>query len=563
MNSKKFILKAIDIVSYPLWFYDFLKKHATIKLVVLWLSAAAILIAVNMGVAALLGAVGLVARLVLPMMFMIGQFVLLFSFLSNTKTIEIHPGDRGAYSFEKDYFGNEYLVSAVTEWVDSLTIDGRAKLDAMGAEPINGIMLEGDPGTGKTLLVQCLASAAKTSFFGMSGSDFRAMFMGVGEMKMMRVFAKARAAAPSIVFIDEMDAVGGNRGGVSGGQSGGQAAGGMFGGGIGVISKLLVELDGVKNVGRRDQMRNRMRGWFDFEPIYKGMVLTIGATNRIGAIDPALLRPGRIDKIITVDPPDNRSRKAIIVGYLGKVKHVDVDVDGLTEDTQGVTPAQLMSAIRRSAPRFALNEGRNYITQSDIDQAMQEDLVGLRNPIMDFDPEQREQVSIHEAGHGVMSWLLLPERRITHISIVRRGSGILGYMRDVGKKETYAYPLSFYENRMAVALAGHIAVDVVLKEPWSGGSSDFDHVRYYLQGMALSGQLGGIPLNPADPWANERLAQAAEDTIQDVSKHVYRLLNANRTALDTVAAAVELKGELSSVEVYAILNEFEPVTEVA
>src|SRR3990167_10144502 len=144
------LLRLIDILSYPLWIADFLRRHATIRSVLFWGTAAGILIAINFGLAALLGVLGMVARFAFAGMFMIFQFVVLFSFLSSTKTIEMYPGDVGAFSFEKDYFGQEYLVHAVRQWVESLTREGKTKLEAMGAEAIHGIMLEGPPGDRKS-----------------------------------------------------------------------------------------------------------------------------------------------------------------------------------------------------------------------------------------------------------------------------------------------------------------------------------------------------------------------------------------------------------------------------
>ena len=560
--STKLMATLIDLISWPLLIVDFLHRHATIRNVLFWAGIAGTLIAVNFGIATLIGIAGMVGRLAFAGMFMIFQFVVLFSFLSSTKTIEMYPGDIGAFSFEKDYFGQEYLVHAVKQWVESLTIEGKKRLDAMGAEAIHGIMLEGPPGTGKTLLAQCLATDSNAAFFGASGTDFQAMFIGIGPMKVMRMYSKARAAArqygAAIVFLDEIDAIGGSRGGVSGKNQpvAGGMAGGMFGGGgLGVLSKLLTELDGTKEVGRRDQIRNKMRVWFGLPTLYQGLILTIGATNRFDALDPALIRPGRIDKIIRVDPPDRGSRRKIIQGYLNKVKHDDtVDIDILTDDTQGVSPAQLASSVQRSAPRYALNAGRDYITQSDIESALQEDLVGLKNPIADFDPLQKRQVAYHEAGHALVSYLEMPERRITHVSIIRRGSGVLGYVRDVEAKEVYAMPLSYFVKRIKVAAAGHVATDIALGEPWTGASSDFNHIRFYMHQLALLGHFGGIPFNPQEPFKAGAMAERADKDQQTWLKETYTLISANKQTLDILAAALLEKEELTSAETYAILK---------
>ena len=562
MVNTQLLKRFIDAVSWPLWIWDFLKRHASVRGVLLFAIVASVLIGVNFGLSVLFGIVGMVARFAFAGLFMIAQFIILFSFLSSTKTIEMYPGDVGTFSFEKDYFGNEYLVGAVRQWVDSLTIEGKKRLDDMGAEAIHGIMLEGPPGTGKTLLAQCLATDSKAAFFGASGTDFQAMFIGVGPMKVMRMYSKARAAARQygacIVFLDEIDAIGGNRGGVSRNQPvAGGMAGGMFGGGgLGVLSKLLTELDGTKEIGRRDQLRNKMFRWVGLPVLYQGLVLTIGATNRFDALDPALIRPGRIDKIIRVDPPDRGSRRKIIEGYLNKIKHDDsVDVDILTDDTQGVSPAQLASSIHRSAPRYALNAGRTYIQQSDIENALQEDLVGLKNPIADFDPLQKRQVAFHEAGHALVSYLELPERRITHVSIIRRGSGVLGYVRDVEAKEIYAMPVSYFVKRIKVAAAGHIATDIALGEPWTGASTDFNHIRFYMYQLAMLGHFGGIPFDPSDPFSATSTKEKADEEQQKWLRETYITIRANRQTLDRLATALIEREELTSAETYEILRE--------
>jgi cell division protease FtsH len=435
----------------------------------------------------------------------------------------------------------------------------------MGAEAINGIMLEGPPGTGKTLLAQCLATESNAAFFGTSGTDYQAMFVGVGPMKIMRMYSKARKAAgeygAAIVFIDEIDAIGGNRGGVSG--TGNNPTGGLFGGGgLGVLSKLLTELDGTKEVGRRFQIINGLRRAVGIPEIPQGLVITIGATNRFGSLDPALVRPGRIDKVIQVPEPDKTSRKAIIEGYLRKVKHDAsiIDVDGMVEDTAGVTPAQLASAIQRSAPRYALNDKRLYITQDDIDKALQEDLVGLANPIKDWDKDQQWAIAVHEAGHAVMAWKVRRDKRITTVSIVRRGGGILGYVRDVDTKEVFAMPLQRISANIMVSLAGHYAVENILEEPWTGASSDFQNVRYYLTQLALSGRFGGIPFQMGmnnDPFSAERIRKRADDYLQATIKGTKQVLRDLEPLLLEVAEALIKKEELTSNEFYEIAEKYE------
>ncbi|KKL14939.1 hypothetical protein LCGC14_2510590, partial [marine sediment metagenome] len=273
----------IELIYWPLWLLDLLKRNKPVRNIVIYFTLTSAAIIFFLGVGIWLTGLLTIGQMALTMVMMIGQMVVLFTFLSSTKTVELLPGQEGLFTFEKDYFGNEVLVTAVRQWISSLSGEGKAHLDYMGAEAINGIMLQGPPGTGKTLLAQCLATESNAAFFGTSGTDYQAMFIGVGPMKIMRMYGKARKAAArygaAIVFIDEIDSIGGNRGGVSG--SGGNNLGGMLGGGgLGVLSKLLTELDGTKESGRRFTIINTLRRIVGLPEIAQGLVLTIGATNR-------------------------------------------------------------------------------------------------------------------------------------------------------------------------------------------------------------------------------------------------------------------------------------------
>lgn len=557
----------IDLISWPLWMLDFLRRNKQIRNIVIYFALTSTAVVVMLGMQIYLAGIMTIGQMALSLAMMIGQFVVMFSFLSSTKTIELYPGQEGLFSFGKDYFGNPVLVDAVRDWVGSLSKDSKKYLDEMGAEAINGIMLEGPPGTGKTLLAQCLATESGAAFFGTVGTDYQAMFIGVGPMKIMRMYSKARKAAAqygsAIVFIDEIDAIGGNRGGVSGTNS--NSLGGMFGGGgLGVLSKLLTELDGTKEVGRRFQIINTLRSGVGLAEIPTGLVLTIGATNRFASLDPALIRPGRIDKVIQVPPPDKTSRRLIIEGYLRKVRHDahDIDVEGLVEDTAGVTPAQLASAIQRSAPRYAMNAKRLWITQQDIDSALQEDLVGLANPITDWNRQQKKAVAVHEAGHAVMAWLVRKDKRITTVSIIRRGGGILGYVRDVDTEEVFAQPLERISANIMVSLAGYHAVNLYFGKPWTGGSLDFDHIRIYMQALAMNAQFGGIPLGSgpmgqADPLSDPDVRKRADKYLEAVTMQTQNLLREHDELVMKIAGALLLKEELSSRDFYEITDRYE------
>jgi cell division protease FtsH len=210
-----------------------------------------------------------------------------------------------------------------------------------------------------------------------------------------------------------------------------------------------------------------------------------------------------------------------------------------------------------------MNEKRLWITQEDIDKALQEDLVGLANPIADWDRLQKKSVAIHEAGHAVMAWLVRRDKRITTVSIVRRGGGILGYVRDVDTEEVFAMPLERLSANIMVSLAGYHAVDLYFDEPWTGADSDFNHVRYYMHALAMNAVFGNVPLGGAnpmtgfDPLADQQTRKAAEQYLDRVTRQTRYMLNENRKLLLMVAGALMQKGELSSRDFYAITERYE------
>lgn len=559
------ILKIIRYSSYAIYYPAWLWRNKSLRNIIIWLSIISALGVEFFGIATVLGIWMQIGNFALAGVFMIAQFAILFFFLSSTKNVETIPGDKGLVSFSKDYFGNRYLIDAVRESVSLMTPENRDKLKALGAEPINGMMLVGPPGTGKTLLVQCLAYDIDAAFIGMSGTDFQAMFIGVGPMKVMRTASKAQNKADEygscIVFIDEIDAIGQSRGGVEGekGQPQGGAAGGLFGGGgLGVISKLLTVMDGTKDLHLRKKVENFSRLFFGYEPITQGQILWMGATNRPSSLDPALIRPGRIDKMIQVDPPDRGSRQKIIEGYLGKIVHDDtVDIPRLTDDLQGVTPAQIANSVQRGAARFTIKEGRNAISMRDIEEALQEDLVGLANPIVDFDPLQKEQVATHEAGHALISHLLMPWKRITTVSIIRRGKGILGYMRDVSSTEVYSQPFEHLLATIQVLWAGDIATDVLMGKRWTGASTDLRYVENLKTVLAMHGVFAGrVPLNRMFPYEDPEIKEAAMNYDMRAQAGTRALLTKEKEALVALRDALLDHEELNSEEVYDILGRF-------
>ncbi|MFQ5922589.1 MAG: AAA family ATPase, partial [Anaerolineales bacterium] len=342
-------------------------------------------------------AVGFLSQLVFAVLFMVVQFGALFWFISRTRTVVIKPGDPKQITFD-DYWGQPHLVELVKQWI-SLLAD-RHEFVKMGGQYINGLMLTGEPGTGKTMLAKAMAGEAGIAFMSVEGSGFRGMFWGMDTLKMMSFVRKARKLAREygacIAYIDEIDAVAMSRSGVQGSGQG-MAMGGMFGGMMmnGALTRLLYEMDGIAEPGRVEAWKAKIYAMLGKPPPQRHWhVLFMGSTNRPDVLDPALLRPGRFDQVIQVDRPDRAGRRAIVEGYLAKIRHdaKQIDVEAIVADTPRATPAQVMAAITKDSVRHALFEGRDFVIQQDVDQAIQEQIVGMANPVREMDPLQKRQV---------------------------------------------------------------------------------------------------------------------------------------------------------------------------
>ncbi len=505
-----------------------------------------------------------VGRLLFAILFMVVQFGALFWFISRTRTVVVKPGDDKQVTFD-DYWGQPALLRLVKQWISLL--GDRDKFVEMGGQYINGLMLFGEPGTGKTLLAKAMAGEAGIAFMSVEGSGFRGMFWGMDTLKMMTFVKKARKLAREygacIAYIDEIDAVGMSRGGVmgGGGQISGGMTGGMMGGGMmnGALTRLLYEMDGIAEESRGDKFKARIHQLLRKPPPKRNWhVLFMGSTNRPDVLDPALLRPGRFDQVIKVERPDRVGRKAIVEGYLSRIRHDadDVDVDAIVADTPHATPAQVMSAITKDSVRRALFDNRDYVKQDDIDQAIQEQLVGMANPIQEMDPVQLRQVAYHEAGHAVIQHYVMPDQRISRVSIIRRSSGALGYMMHVDTVEIYGEPLRRIVGLIMVSLAGHLAVKVFMGEFWIGAGSDYNKARMEFRRLAVHGYFG--------PPVSELTRDVKELRFSDervekmwlaLEEQIEKLLIRHADEVEAVAEALLEKQDLSNTEVLTLLGK--------
>jgi cell division protease FtsH len=512
-------------------------------------------------------------RIVFVLSFAIGQFALMFWFLGRARMYTIWPGQSSEGVGFADYRGQPELLEQAKQVVKLLR--GVRVFEESGGEPLNGLLLEGPPGTGKTWLAQAISTEAGVPFFYLDASSMQSMFMGIGPMKVMNLYRKARNAAKdygaSIIFIDEIDAIGA-RGGVSTSGKGEGAEtrfgrsrlpimmggmGGMAGGGL--LSALLVEMDGFS---LEHGWWARKKNWFYRNilrrkpPKPEKRVLTIGATNRIQALDPAMLRPGRFDKKVRVDAPDMEGRRDIIEYYLSKMAH-DESMDPLilASETQHYTPADLKYLLNE-ALRYALFDGRTYITYEDFRRAQPEHEYGLRSPIKTLAREDKYRLAAHEGGHAIAVRLFLPHYRISRITIIRQG-GALGYVQCMPATESYDYmsTYDFLYNDLKVDVAGKAAELEYCGENQQSLSvgGDFPAARNILSKMAATGMFGSLGIS--QPEAEQVINMKEEIMLMAISETRVAL----RTHRDMGEALINLlmeKDELLARDVEEFFDQY-------
>jgi cell division protease FtsH len=507
---------------------------------------------------------GFVFQIVFALGFAVMQFVAIFWFMSRSRVEIIRPGDPKQVTFE-DYKGQPNLLKMVKQWISLLS--DRTQFQKMGGQFINGLLLAGEPGTGKTLLAKAMAGEAGIAFISMEGSGFRAMFWGVDVLKMIRFISQARKLAREygacIAYIDEIDAVGMSRGGVMGGQGGMMGGmGGMMGGGTGALTRLLYEMDGISELNGWEKLRAR---WYQLRrkpvPPREWHILFMGSTNRPEVLDPALTRPGRFDRTVVVNKPDRTGRREIVKYYLSKLQTDNtVDIEAIVSDTAWATPARIMSAITKDAVRLALFDNRDRVAQHDIELAFQEQAMGLENPIEEMEEDQRRQVAYHEAGHAVIQYYLRPDERIVRVSIVRR-SEALGYVLPVPNYDIYSLPLRTFVADILVSMGGHVATKLFLGEYWTGATGDFQNVRARLWQLAHYGYFG-------PPLDVQQVGSQGKDKMQVVEKfwnkleeQTEKILAKHSAEVHAVAQALLDRNDLTGKQCIEVIKAAATTTE--
>lgn len=363
----------------------------------------------------------------------------------------------------KDVAGEVEAKQELMEVVEFLKYP--TKFINLGARIPKGVLLVGPPGTGKTLMAKAVAGEAGVPFFNISGSEFVEMFVGVGASRVRDLFAKAKRNAPAIVFIDEIDAVGRQRGaGLGGGHDEREQT----------LNQILVEMDGFET---------------------ETNVIIIAATNRPDVLDPALLRPGRFDRRVVLERPDMKDREAILVVHT-KNKPMDstVDLHKIAAKTPGFAGADLQNLVNEAAI-LAARSNKKVIGQHDIDEAIEKVLLGPERTNKLLSEKEREITAYHEAGHAVVSHVLPNADPVQKVSIVSRGMA-LGYTWSMPEQDKYLYSKEQFMDELASMLGGRMAEKLIFKEVTTGASNDLQRATKLARTMVtkygMSDKLGPI-----------------------------------------------------------------------
>ena len=400
----------------------------------------------------------------------------------------------------KDVAGVEEAVEELHEIKEFL--ENPKKFQALGARIPKGVLLYGPPGTGKTLLARAVAGEAGVPFFSISGSDFVEMFVGVGASRVRDLFEQAKQAAPCIVFMDEIDAVGRHRGaGLGGGHDEREQT----------LNQLLVEMDGFE---------------------LKDNIILIAATNRPDILDPALLRPGRFDRQIVVDRPDRTGRKKILeVHAKGKPLAEEIELDTLAAGTPGFTGADLANLVNEAA-LLAARRGKKTIGQDELEEGIMRVIAGPEKKTRLFSEQERKVTAYHEMGHALVGHYTDQDAEVHKISIISRGQA-LGYTISLPREDRYLTTRTALMDQLAAILGGRAAEELVFDEVTTGAANDLEKVTSTAKQMVMrygmSEKLGPRVLgrNQDMPFLGREMSHEAdysEDIAREIDGEIRRII---------------------------------------
>lgn len=469
-----------------------------------------------------------------PMLLLIGVWVFFMRQMQG-------GGKGGAFSFGKskarmldqdsntvvfaDVAGCDEAKEEVKEIVDYLRDPSRYQ--SLGGRIPRGILLAGSPGTGKTLLAKAIAGEAKVPFFSISGSDFVEMFVGVGAARVRDMFEQAKKNSPCIIFIDEIDAVGRQRGaGLGGGNDEREQT----------LNQLLVEMDG-----------------FDTN----STVIVIAATNRPDVLDPALQRPGRFDRQVIVPLPDIRGREQILNVHMRKVPiAADVNAEVIARGTPGFSGADLANLINEAA-LFAARRNKRLVDMEDLESAKDKIMMGAERRSMVMTEEEKRNTAYHESGHAVVAKLLPKSDPVHKVTIIPRGRA-LGVTMQLPEQDRFAYDRGYLMDRLAILFGGRIAEELFMNQMTTGASNDFERATQMARDMVtrygMSDKLGPMVYgeNEGEVFLGRSITthkNLSEATMQQVDQEIRRiideqyalarrLLEENRDKVEAMTAAL-------------------------
>ncbi|WP_189537917.1 ATP-dependent zinc metalloprotease FtsH [Streptomyces roseolilacinus] len=432
------------------------------------------------------------------------------------KPVEVEAGRRTTFA---DVAGIDEVEGELNDVVDFLR--NPEAYWRMGAKMPRGVLLSGPPGTGKTLLARAVAGEAGVPFFSASASEFIEMIVGVGASRVRELFNEARKVAPAIVFIDEIDTIGRARGGGAG--MGGHDEREQ------TLNQILTEMDGFSG---------------------SEGVIVIAATNRADVLDPALTRPGRFDRVVSVSPPDRGGREAILrIHTRGIPLAEDVDLAQVARTTPGMTGAELAN-LANEAALLAVKRKQAHVTRSDLSDALEKVQLGAERQLVMPD-EERRRTAYHESGHALLGMLQPGADPVRKVTIVPRGRA-LGVTLSAPDTEKYAYTEEYLRGRVIGALGGMAAEEVVFGVVTTGSESDLEQVTNLVRGMVgrwgMSDRVGRLTAIPSDAQQAYGLsaAPATLDAVDDEMRRIVdecyasacRRLRENRDRLDALASAL-------------------------